>query len=318
MATARRMTYEDAVHYLFVGVIGAQATFRDDLDRKRYLRSLRKALDLTGCILYCYVLMDSHVHMVLRTPRANVTELMRRLQTSYAMCFNRRHDRQGSVFQGRYRSTLVEENNYLLGLSRAVHLTPVRAGVVARPEDYRWSSYHQYLGPRNEGEVDPDPVLAHCQGSAEIYRRFVEKGIEGSRQGQYSVSRQSFLGSPDFVREMKRRFSPEAGGATEGDVEHLLGELARQFGLGSLDAARNGKTRLAQQVRQYAMYVARLRWNMRLRVIGEVCGGLNHATVSHGVQVAEKRLRANLELTDLLEHLAKRIWAEQEGDFHKS
>jgi len=314
VATAKRLTYEGAVHYLFIGSFDGEAAFRDDRDRQRYLNSLGKFLDLTGCLLYCYVLMDSHVHLVLKTPQGNLTELMRRLQTSYAMYFNRRHEHRGNVFHGRYRSTLVEQNGHLLKLSCSVHLVPIHAGVAARPEDWRWTSYRQYLNPSTATLVHPAPILSYCQGSPEIYRTFVEAGLGKSGEEISRIRKQAFLGSPQFVRVMKQRFSPEAGGATEEDLERLTSKLACQFGLADLDNVRRGRTRLAQQVRQYAMYLARLRWNMRLRVIGQVCGGFNHATVSHGVKVAEKRLQRNPELANSLERLAASIWPGEEDD----
>ena len=92
--------------------------------------------------------MNNHLHLSFQTPEANLSAGMHDLNSGYATWFNRRHRRVGALFQGRFKAILVENESYSCVLSRYIHLNPVRAGIVQRPENYRWSSYPHYLRPR--------------------------------------------------------------------------------------------------------------------------------------------------------------------------
>jgi len=120
--------------------------FFDDADRDRFLEILKDYHDRHGILIHCYVLMDNHYHLILETPRANLLKVMHGINGRYTGYFNHRYKRPGPLFQGRYKGVLVEKDAYLLALSRYVHLNPVRAKVVEKPEQYRWSSYLGYVG----------------------------------------------------------------------------------------------------------------------------------------------------------------------------
>jgi len=96
--------------------------------------------------------MDNHVHLILETPKGNLLKVMHGLNGGYAGYLNRKYGRVGHLFQGRYKGIIVEKEGYLIPLSRYVHLNPVRAGRVERPEKYRWSSYRGYIGKGKEEE----------------------------------------------------------------------------------------------------------------------------------------------------------------------
>ena len=130
-------------------------TFIDDEDFKRYLRVLRAASRKTECAIHAYVLMSNHVHL-LATARdgRGPARLMQRIGTWYVRYFNARHGRTGTLWEGRYRSTLVDSERYFLVCMRYIELNPVRAGMVGIPAAYPWSSFRgNVLG-------DADPVLA--------------------------------------------------------------------------------------------------------------------------------------------------------------
>ncbi|NWF91748.1 MAG: transposase [Syntrophaceae bacterium] len=120
--------------------------FLRDGNRVKFLQILEDYHDRYGILIHSYVLMDNHYDLVWETPKGNVLKVMHGINSSYAGYFNRRYGRSGHLFQGRYRGILVEKDAYLLLLSRYVHLNPVRAGVVRRPEQYPWSSYLGYIG----------------------------------------------------------------------------------------------------------------------------------------------------------------------------
>src|SRR5690606_17824132 len=130
--------------------------FLDDDDRHRYLHLLREALLKTGCHLHAYVLMDNHVHL-LATPHESgaVSQLMQWLGRQYVGQFNARHRRTGTLWEGRFKSCLVDSETYVLRCYRYIDLNPVRARMVAHPAGYAWSSGAANLGIRIDALLSP-------------------------------------------------------------------------------------------------------------------------------------------------------------------
>lgn len=115
--------------------------FFDDFDRHVFLSHVQRVLDRDFWLLLAYCLMTTHFHLVVKTPRANISQGMHRLNSRYAHQFNDRHAEAGHVFQSRFHSVLVETEEQLSRTYRYVALNPVRAGICAAPADWRWSSY---------------------------------------------------------------------------------------------------------------------------------------------------------------------------------
>ena len=103
--------------------------FRKDQDRERFIGQLAESVRLYDVRLYLFCLMTNHVHLVVETPQANLSRFMQRLQTAYTVYFNRRYNQSGHLFQGRFGSSVVDEDEYVLDLSRYVHLNPVFVGL---------------------------------------------------------------------------------------------------------------------------------------------------------------------------------------------
>ena len=130
------------------------AIFLDDADRLHYRRLLREACQKHRLRVHAYVLMDNHVHLLLASDRpGDVSHGMRDIGQAYAQAFNARHGRCGTLWQGRFKSCLVDSDRYMLSVIRYIELNPVRAALVAAPEEYRWSSVHAHLGKAH------DPLL---------------------------------------------------------------------------------------------------------------------------------------------------------------
>jgi putative transposase len=123
-----------------------QDVYLDAIDRFRFLDRLEEVIAGFRWFLHAYCLMPNHYHLVLQTPEPNLSAGMHRLNFLTAQAFNRRHDVDGHLFQGRYHSPLVESEAHLIELARYVVLNPVRAGLVHHPADWRWSSYRAAVG----------------------------------------------------------------------------------------------------------------------------------------------------------------------------
>jgi len=126
-------------HIMLRGVDG-RAIFADDADRCRFLLLLQESSELHRFRVHAFCLMSNHIHLLLESLNDALTVGAHRFATRYAQQFNRRHKKRGYVFQGRFRSILVENECYMRRLACYIHLNPLEAGLVSRPEDYRWSS----------------------------------------------------------------------------------------------------------------------------------------------------------------------------------
>jgi len=154
MARSLRIQYEGAVYHVSSRGNGRKKIFKDEIDRKAFLDLLTDSLKTYSVILYCYVLMENHFHFLLETPLANLSEFMRRFNITYTSHYNRRHKRVGHLYQGRYKSILVDKESYLTVLSRYIHLNPVRTRRIGRAslaekrrylKSYKWSSLLGYI-----------------------------------------------------------------------------------------------------------------------------------------------------------------------------
>jgi REP element-mobilizing transposase RayT len=188
--------------------------FTEDRERERFLERVADGVETHDVRVYLYCLMRNHAHLVLETPRANIDQFMHGLNTAYSVYFNLQHGRPGHLFQGRYGAVLVEGDDYLLRLTRYLHLNPVhtrKAGKLPTKErvrllrEYPWSSYRAYIGKTKKQDfVDYGPMLNMFPGKATrkraAYRRFVERGIAKTDEEFMEMMRESPLaiGSEEF------------------------------------------------------------------------------------------------------------------------
>jgi len=155
MARQLRVEFANAVYHVTARGNERKAIYRDQADRRRFVETVEEAVDRFGVLVHAYCLMPTHYHLLLQTPRANLSAAAGWLQTTYSVRFNRRHHRSGHVCQGRFKAHLVEEDAYAQQLIKYIHLNPVRPKDKRKPmppelkgdlAKYRWSSHRAYAG----------------------------------------------------------------------------------------------------------------------------------------------------------------------------
>jgi putative transposase len=179
--------------------------FLDDADRHHYLRLLSEALLDTGCTLHAYVLMDNHVHLLLTSPRAfAISRLMQKLGRGYVGQFNARHRRTGTLWEGRYKSCLVDNGSYVLRCHRYIDLNPVRARMVEDPITYPWSSASAHCGQRADVLLKPHPAYlalgATTEARGEAYQCLLRETLSDDDLAAIRIylQQQRALGRDDF------------------------------------------------------------------------------------------------------------------------
>ncbi len=135
MARKPRIEFSGAFYHIIVWGNQKQVIFLDENDRQEYLKRIEHYQQKCGFILYAFVLMSNHVHLLLETPKDQISRIMQMINFTYTQYFNRKYNKVGHLFQGRYKSHLCDKDEYLLTLMRYIHLNPVRAGIVAGPRN---------------------------------------------------------------------------------------------------------------------------------------------------------------------------------------
>jgi putative transposase len=212
MARLPRLTVPGYPHHIIQRGNNRQAIFISKEDYEKLLGLLEEFAKKFGVAIHSYVLMSNHFHL-LATPDSaeGVPRMMQALGRSYVRYFNSRHGRTGTLWEGRYRSTLIQAERYLLACMVYIDLNPVRAGMVADPADYPWSSHLYYVGRRSDKLVTPHPLFWEMGNTPfardAAYGELVHSGIspEKERALTDSALRGWALGEPDHVAELQRR-----------------------------------------------------------------------------------------------------------------
>ncbi len=205
MARPLRIEYDGAVYHVTSRGNERKDIYNNDEDRLLFLDTLKKVNERHNWLCHAYCLMNNHYHLVIETPDGNLSKGMRQLNGVYTQSINKRHDRVGHVFQGRYKAILINKESHLLETCRYVVLNPVRAKIIREPREWKWSSY-----PGTSGLEKPHPCLtiewvlgqfSTKRGIAvKKYQEFVKAGI-GESTIWTSLKGQIMLGKEEFVEK---------------------------------------------------------------------------------------------------------------------
>lgn len=182
MARLPRLILPGQPHHVVLRGNNRQAIFFSDLDRQHLLTIIGDVATLYGVSIHAYVLMDNHFHLLATPPSADaLSRMMQALGRRYVGWFNARHQRTGTLWEGRFRAGLIEGERHLLACMRYIELNPVRAGLCQRPEDWTWSSAAHHLGLGRQPIVTEHP-LYWLMGNTPFerehaYREFMDQGV---------------------------------------------------------------------------------------------------------------------------------------------
>ena len=219
MSRPLRIEFPDALYHITARGDRREAIFEDDEDRRAFLRTLGQVVKRFNWLCYAWCLMDNHYHLLIQTPDGNLSMGMRQLNGVFTQISNRRHERIGHLFQGRFKAILVDSDAYLLELARYIVLNPVRARMVKEPKGWPWSSYRASMGLVEADEfLAVDGLLAQFarrRSTAQArYAQFVKEGTNApSLWGQ--LRGQVFLGRDDFVEKMQKQMAKHQRGEVQ-------------------------------------------------------------------------------------------------------
>jgi putative transposase len=328
MARPLRIQYPGAYYHVMNRGNRREDIFITDQDRQVFLDALADSCETYHIRLISYVLMFNHFHLLVQTPQANLSEFMRHFLVTYTVRFNRRNGRTGHVFQGRFKSLLVDEDEYLLPLSRYIHLNPIRTRRLEKAEvsekcenlkKYPWSSFPGYCYLRKRTKhIDYGWFLSTYFGedTAKSRRRFcgyVYQAIEAEIENPFEdVVHQTILGAQDFVDWVKQKL-PRKGQREipslnklhhDMPVERIIAEVAKAGNVNAQDL-QDRKTKL-KDLRRMAMELCYRYSNDKQKEIGAIFG-VDYSTVSQNRVRLKTKLKSNRKLEKQYDRILIRI-----------
>lgn len=314
MARPLRIEFSGAIYHVTSRGNERRAIFRDDHDRETFLAILGAVVRRFGLTLFEYCLMGNHYHLFVKTPEANLSRAMHRLNQLYAEYFNRRHQRVGHLFQGRFHGALIDSETYFKRVSRYVVLNPVRAGMRKTPGGYRWSSYRAMAGLAEAPEwLAVDELLAEFdswdrEAARSSYREWVAGGLDDTNlwddlEGQFVLGTEAYVARIRAMIDERKTKDPEYPKAQRflgrPSLESVITAVARHCET-SEDSIRTGHGGLAR------MLVAELATEEALAKLRPTAKALGLTSGSRISKLA-RRCREEIATTPDLRALRARI-----------
>lgn len=306
MARPLRIEYPNAFYHVMNRGLSRQDIYRSNDDYAVFLETLKESAKLFDIRIISYCLMPNHYHLLIQTPKGNLSRAMRHLNGVYTQRFNRVHKKDGPLFRGRYKAILIQEDEYLKHLIRYIHLNPVHAKLVQDPVKFQWSGHTKYLKTKDE-----EPWLFVKLGlsffgvktgkALAAYKNFINQGIDARTLSFYGKKNQDpILGDQDFIDRIKEKYLygredlssevPEGrklNGAAV--VSRIINEVSNSYKTSS-DMLLTSKRGEFHPARHMAIYLSRELSGLTLPEIATHFKSNSYKTVNSGCQ----RFKAHL------------------------
>ena len=312
MARALRIQYPEAYYHVTCRGNERREIFKDDEDIKVFKAKLQLSLEIYGVELLTYALMSNHFHLLICTPQGNLAEFMRHFNISYTSAYNRRHKRSGHLYQGRYKAFLIDADNYLLAVSRYIHLNPIR---LKKHTEYnakeKWEELQKYRdsslagycsGSKKEVFVQYHKVLKYMGGEGrkgrQGYRQFMQEGLYQGVDSPLIMGRGSgIIGESEFIEWVKVAVLGDQGDRREQPSlmklrkslkpEAVLAGFAEITGKKAEQLCQRGSHAVERALLMDVLYRC---CDITQPEIGRMVGGVDYSCVSQ----ARKRLREKM------------------------
>jgi REP element-mobilizing transposase RayT len=322
MARPLRIQYPGAFYHVINRGNSGEKIFKSDRDHAKFLEYLDTATERFAIRIHTYCLMTNHYHLLVETPQANLSQAIKWINVSYAAYFNRKRQRRGHLFQGRYKAILVDADTYLKHLSRYIHLNPLRANMVKQLEAYPWSSYRAFIGKiKKPAWLETEWLLSlfgkQPKRALRNYQEFVEEvALDALENPANDLIGGFLLGNTDFVNWIKSTFlsdlSPEsinqpqkAELKLQPTPDRVLDAVCMAFDCDQETILAKGhKNNVA---RDSAIYIARDLTGKSNVYLGEFFGGVSGAAITMRYNHMAQLLQKNSRIKSKVNRIKKRI-----------
>ncbi|MFC1811890.1 transposase [Thermodesulfobacteriota bacterium] len=319
MARPWRIEFEGALYHILSRGNQRQDIFRNDADHHLFLDTLGQMASCYDIDIYAYVLMGNHYHLLLKTHNANLSKAMQWFGTTYTRRFNIDHNCSGHLFQGRFKSFIVQNDAYLTQLSCYIHRNPLRAGIVQRLADYRWSSYPVYAyRKKSQAWLNTGLILSQfgTQNPHQAYRKKVQN-YSGEEASLFEDLRYGlFLGTNSYADRLKKQFVKATPQSDLPQKVRLVKDINTETTLDKLAQALNCRVdkfrkslRISNADKMNRDLMLYLLWNSGIfknREIGELLG-LSYSSVSRRAAMVRQSIQRDERLLKKVQQLSALI-----------
>lgn len=315
MARQLRILYPNALYYITSCGNTQQDVFFNDSDRRKFLNILARTKKEYEYILHGYCLMNNCFHLLLETPNANLHTIMQNINTSYTIYVNRKYKRVGHLFRGRYKAIIIDKENYLLQVSKYIHLRPIKAKLTNSLEDYIWSSYKNFIHPCRS-VVDTEFILSRLHNdskkSYELYKYFVEK--EKDKDVQKNI-RGVVLGDERFIKDIlqkiknirKEEYPAVRQLMTVFSPKEVIVKVAVFFRVKPVKLLRRSRNRWERKI---AIYLTKVLSRKSHRILGRYFG-ISGAAISAAIKKCMMEMKKNKRLEKMIEQIKNNVIEEK-------
>jgi REP element-mobilizing transposase RayT len=260
--------------------------------------------------VHAYCLMDNHVHLALQVTETPLSKVMQNLCFRYTQHINRKQERIGHLFQGRFKALLIDEDSYLLELVRYIHLNPLRAGMVNDLNDYPWSSHGCYLGQRKTPWLTTDWVLSQWDSNSkraqQVYQNFFQEGFEDGyiKEFHQGTFEGRALGDDHFIEQALTR--AEQNFSKSVTIGEILGVVCDHYETTLETLSGRGSHKPFAEARAVAAWLVRQHGGLQLKALGEELHR-DLSGLSQGARRIELRAIEDVELSKILEQLKNKV-----------
>jgi REP element-mobilizing transposase RayT len=311
MSRPLRIEYENAYYHVMNRGRGRRTIFHSDEYFEAFLKTLDETHQRFGLQVHAYCLLSNHYHLLVKTPEGNLQRSMRHVGGVYTQRYNRMKKTDGPLFRGRYKAILVDQDSYLLQLSKYIHRNPLAAGMVVRLEDHEWSSYPAYIGADKPSSwLYQQEVYEQLTGSRQRkrkYQQFVDdSNMPDSFLKFYNRQRlDPILGGRDFINRIKPLFRQSATDVSHAElqsfrpsIDQIVSAVTDFYGLQKVDIYKVKKGRgQSNQPRKIAMYLAQHIGGHRLTEIAQAFGLSHYGGVSNAIYMLKAEMSEDKALS---------------------
>ncbi len=314
MARPLRVEYPGAFYHVFSKGGEGEAVFKNKMDKEKFLEYLAKDVGLFSVVIHTYCIMANHYHLLIETPHANLSVAIQWLNISYATYYNTKYQRNGKLFQGRFKSILMDKDGYIKEFSRYIHLNPVRSKITKRPIAYPWSSYSSFSEKNEERDwLETDGLLAYFSKKRKQavlkYKNFVEgfdaKSLENPGKGLVGGF---ILGDEEFVKNIYKKYLSKKRDKNEISqhkrlkprmpVDKIVKAVCVEFGCKKGHIQQKGLKR--NEARDLSIYLAREISGVSCNALGEYFGGISGAAITARYKSVSAGLGQNKKAKDIV------------------
>jgi len=322
MSRPLRIEYTDAWYHIMNRGRRGEQIFTKSSDYETFIELLKETVDLWDIRISAYCLMSNHYHLLIQTPHGNLSRCMRHINGVYTQRYNRSHRCDGQLFRGRFRSILVEQDNYLLELVRYIHRNPLQAGMVNTLSQYAWSSHHGYISSSRKWDwLHKEFILSmlspNKKKSRQAYLNFMAKDDSQENLELFEKKKlPSILGSENFISWAKETFFDRERHHQVPDSSHLAPEISeikkavsRFYSIEEKEILRTRRGTL-NEPRNVAIYLSRVIRRDSLLMISESFKMTGYSSAGSAIERVVKKLGKDKKLQKRIAEIKQDIFSK--------